>query len=201
MTPKVPGQPPELPRLATPSASTAWAGMILLLAIEGTVIATLIASYFYLRVHAEQWPIGGIEIPDLGLPLAAYLVLLASALPVWFTDRRLRRGDRRMVLRALPFGVLLALGYLALTGMDLASKDYTWATNAYGSLEWTISGYTILHLVALILFACVVMAITARGHLVERRHIAVHVLALYWYFVAIAGIPVFVTLYLSPRLI
>src|ERR671930_2373052 len=58
-----------------------WWGVALLVATETAFFGTLIASYFYLRFRASQWPPPGIEPPDVTAPLILTGALVATSVP------------------------------------------------------------------------------------------------------------------------
>jgi cytochrome c oxidase subunit III len=189
---------PILPRHVSGSRSTLWWGALMLVAIEGTVMASLLASYFYLRVKAPSWPPVGIELPDLAVPTIANGLLAASVLPVIWGGRGIKRGRRGRLLAGLALGLLAITAYVLLSGYDLASSDYTWRTHAYGSLVWTIAGYSMLHALGLAAGALLLLVLAARGYFHERRHAGLEAVTAYWAFVSIAAVPVYGALYLSP---
>jgi cytochrome c oxidase subunit III len=186
-----------LPRVVEGHGETVWWGMILLITIETTVFASLIMTYFYLRAGAPDWPMGGIDKPDLLLPTVNTVVLLVSMLPVMWADRASRRGKRRDVLAGKLTGQALLVVFMGLKVVEYAGYDYDWATNAYGSVVWAITGFHFAHVVALLVKAGVIVALAARGFFGEERYVGVQVNALYWYFVAGIWIPLYATLYLS----
>src|SRR6185503_5197157 len=84
--------------------STAWWGMAMLIATEAMVFGILLASYFFLRAAAKEWPLEGIDAPELTLALPFSFVLWASSIPMFWAEAGIRRGDQRR-LRA---GLLLS---------------------------------------------------------------------------------------------
>jgi cytochrome c oxidase subunit 1/cytochrome c oxidase subunit I+III len=190
-----------LPRVVPGHGETVWWGMLLLITIEVTVFASLVFTYFYLRAGAPRWPLGDIAAPPLLLPTVNTAVLLASLVPVAWADRAIRRGDRRAVLVGKPIGQALLVAFLAIKAVEYGGYDYTWATNAYGSVVWTITGFHVAHVIVALLKSAVVTVLAARGYFTEERFLGVQANALYWYFVALVWIPLYATLYLTPRLL
>ncbi|HMQ31788.1 MAG TPA: cytochrome c oxidase subunit 3 [Chloroflexaceae bacterium] len=176
-----------------------WWGVLMLILIELTVFAALVASYFYLKFHAPVWPPDGIEPPDLLLPSINAGILLVSSLPVWWADRSIRKGDTRALKLGLAIGFVLGATFLVLKVIEYAGNDYTWATNAYGSIVWTITGFHSAHVLILLIKTLVVLVLAFRGYFSERRNVGVQANGLYWHFVVVVWIPLFATLYLSPR--
>ena len=175
-----------------------WWGMLFLLLIESVVFAALISSYFYLRSAAEVWPLGDIERPELLLPSINTLILLASSIPVYFADQGIRKGNQARLRIGLIVGFILGATFLVLKYIEYSSLDYNWATNAYGSIVWTIVGFHSAHVFSLLLKTMVIGTLAFQGYFNEERHVGVQVNGLYWHFVVAVWIPLFATLYLSP---
>jgi heme/copper-type cytochrome/quinol oxidase subunit 3 len=175
--------------------------MLGLILIEAVVFAALVASYFYLHASAQEWPIGGIKPPDLLLPSINAIILFASSLPIYLADRGIRRGNQTALKVGLVVSFVMGLIFLTLKYIEYSNLDYNWTTNAYTSIVWTITGFHSAHVIALLLKTLVVGTWAFQGYFNEQRYTAVTVNGLYWHFVVIAWVPLFFTLYLSPRLI
>lgn len=189
-----------LPDLPEHARSTVWAGIMLLVAIEATVIGSLVVSYFFLRVHALAWPPAGIEPPSLGWPIAQEACLFAAVVPARVAERAIRRDDRARIRVAIVImGVLLA-GYVTAKSIEIAQTPYSWSVHAYGSIMWTISGYVLGHGIVALLGAIAVFLLASTGRLRGGRREAVPSLALYVYFLAASSVVTFVTQVVSPRL-
>src|ERR671930_379199 len=74
--------------------ASGWWGMLLLIATEFTLFASLIASYFYLRFQNDQWPPAGIEHPSVTLPLVLTGVLVLTTVPMFGAVAAGRAGRR-----------------------------------------------------------------------------------------------------------
>jgi cytochrome c oxidase subunit I+III len=181
--------------------STAWAGMLMLVVIELVAFGALWASYFYLRMQPADWPPGGIPHPDVLLPAISSGLLLLSGIPVWMAERAARAGALDRLRFLMPIALVMAVGYLVLKAAEHMQMEYTWASHAYGSIVWTISGYSAFHVLGLLVMGTVVWVMHQSGHLRGRRVAAVEAIGVYWYFVAITSIPVFGVLYVAPYLI
>lgn len=191
--------PDALPANLSDKRAPIWWGMVLMIAIEATVFGALIASYFYLKVGAPVWPPDGIAPPDLLLPSINAGILLLSSLPVWWADRGIQKGDTGRLKLGLAVGFLMGVVFLVLKYIEYSGNDYSWSTNAYGSIVWTITGFHSAHVIVLLIKTLVVEALAFRGYFSEQRNIGVQVNGLYWHFVVLAWVPLFATLYLSPR--
>jgi cytochrome c oxidase subunit III len=187
----------ELPLNANdPSAPLYW-GMLLLILIEVVLFAGLIVSYFYLRFYAPEWPLGGISKPDLLLPSISAVVLFLSSAPMYWADSNIKKGNVRNLKIGLLLSLFLGITFLVLKGIEYFGYDYNWATNAYGSITWTIAGFHSAHVISVCLKVAVVFAAASAGYFSEERNLGVRINGLYWHFVVIIWVPLFFTLYLS----
>jgi cytochrome c oxidase subunit 3 len=184
-------------RRAQPSG---WWGVALLVATETALFGTLIASYFYLRFRTVDWPPGGIEAPDATLPLVLTGVLIATSVPMLLAAREARAGEARRTALWILLALVVQAGYLggqaALFASDL--DKFSPKDNAYGSIYFTMLGAHHAHVLVGILLSLFVLVRLISG-LTNYRVIAVRVVALYWYFVAVVGVLVTLT-QVSPSL-
>ncbi|HKN56516.1 MAG TPA: cytochrome c oxidase subunit 3 [Amycolatopsis sp.] len=185
--------------LTTRQRPIAWWGMVLLIATEATIFASLLASYFFLRAISPEWPLGGIEAPTLDRIGVFTVVLLASSLPLFAADRAILRGDVRRVRRLLALSFVMGLAFLIHQGFEYQDLRFGIKDNAYGSLFYVITGLHGLHVLIGLCMSLVVQAKAAAGRITAERHHTLKVFGLYWHFVDVVWIFVFSSLYLSPH--
>lgn len=189
----------QLPVAPLGRGNPVWWGMIGLITIEAAVFATLITSYFYLRLGHAEWPPGGLEPPDLLWPTINTFVLLASSIPMHYADRGIARNDQRALKLGLLVSLILALTFLGIKAYELSHKEYGWDSHAYGSIVWTIIGFHTAHVVALSLKTLVVGLLAIKGFFHAEERIAVQVNGVYWHFVVAVWVPLYIVLYWVPR--
>jgi cytochrome c oxidase subunit III len=204
------GTAPQLPRPPLEEGSLPWQltglrspiiwGVLMLVAIEATLMALFGVSYFYLSLGAESWPPAGVEPPALLGPTISQALLLASVVPVWLALRSLTGHGRVPLAAGLSVGLLLAGTYLALKVREYAAKEFLWHEHAYGSLDWTMGGYAALHVIIVLLGGSVFLALGLRGHFSRDRYTGVQALVIYWGFVALGSLFLYAVQYLGPRL-
>jgi cytochrome c oxidase subunit I+III len=197
------------PRSDTDSDSLPWRltgfrspitwGVLLLVAIEVTLLLLFVVSYFYLRLGTATWPPAGTPAPSLLSPTVGQLLLVASLVPAWLGFRGLRRGRVRHFLVGVPVGLGLAAGYLVLKAMEYAGRDYRWDAHAYGSLDWTMGGYAALHVVILLLTGATFWARAVRGRVHRERRTGAAALLIYWAFVVAGSLLFWAPQYLGGR--
>jgi cytochrome c oxidase subunit I+III len=190
-----------LPVVAAGRLSVGWWGTIALVAVLGMSLAVMLFSYFYLRLFADAWPMGGLPHPALLLPLAAVAALGLSGAPLWLARRRLR-DEPTFDPRAL-LGASAALGmvFLILQVVVLATSGFTPQVNAYAS------AFYVTHLL-MGLYALAGVGVLLAGlrredepgwRYVVERHLGIAVL--YWGFVIVGGVVVFAVLHLGPYVV
>jgi cytochrome c oxidase subunit I+III len=194
------GEEGSLSRQLTGLQSPIIWGVLMLVAIEATLLALFGVSWFYVRLGADAWPPGDAARTDLLLPTVGQVLLLLSPVPVWLGLRALVRGRPRLMAGGLSIGLLLAGSYLALKAWEYATREMLWTAHAYASFDWTMSGYAGLHVMTLLLGGAVVLTLTHRGHFGPRRYTGIQALVLYWAFVALGSLFFYAIQYLAPRI-
>jgi heme/copper-type cytochrome/quinol oxidase subunit 3 len=185
-----------------------WWGNLLLLAIESTMFALLLASYFYLRGNFTGWPPPQTNwaiaryhsAPALLIPTVNLVVIILSAVPMLVADR----FALRMNCRAVQLGLIgcLALGIAAiwLRFHELWQLNFRWDDNAYGSIVWTTIGLHLTHLFVGSLENALMLAWLLR-HGLDRKHARdVRVNAVYWYWIVGIWIGLYAILIIGPHL-
>ncbi|MDP8961705.1 MAG: heme-copper oxidase subunit III [Actinomycetota bacterium] len=199
------GLPGEvLPEHAEGPRAFGWWGMVWLIATEATLFALLIASYFYLRFrNGPVWPPEGIPKPELVLPLAMTAILWSSSIPVHIADKGIREGRQGRLRWGLAAGFVLGAVFLFITvGVEWPEKlhHFTPASNVYGSLFFTITGFHAAHVLVGLLMSVWTQVRAWRGAFDETRHLTVQTFSMYWHFVDVVWAAVLATIYLSPHL-
>jgi heme/copper-type cytochrome/quinol oxidase subunit 3 len=194
----------SLPHTAHGPRSYAWWGMVWLIATEATLFAGLIASYFYLRFRsAPEWPPGGIEAPELQLPIIMSAILLSSSIPVHWAETSIKKGRQGGLRAGLGLGFILGVVFLGITlGIEWPETlhHFTPRTNAYGSLYYTVTGFHLMHVIVGLVMNLWVQVRAWKGAYDENRHVSVQNFTMYWHFVDVVWVFVFATIYLSPHL-
>jgi cytochrome c oxidase subunit I+III len=181
------------------SSAPLWWGILLVVAIETTVFATLISSYLYLRASSPQWPPADVPLPDLLLPGINTVVLLTSSVAVLWASRGLAKGNQRQLELGLGAGIVLEVAFFVIKLIESRGFGYGWGTHAYASIFWSISGLHTLHVLIAILMAAAAGVLALRGYYTKERSLGIQVVSIYWQFVAAIWIPVAFVLYLVPR--
>jgi heme/copper-type cytochrome/quinol oxidase subunit 3 len=177
-----------------------WWGVVGLIIVESVVFSTLLASYFYLGFRQPEWPLPGVGAPDLLMPLVGTAFLLVSSVSMHRADKAIDSDDQRTLRLSLMISIALAAVFLALKVHEYAGKDYRWDSHPYGSIVWLVIGFHATHVVSLLLKTLVVCVLAFRGFFHRTNRLALVINGFYWHFVVMVWIPIFLVIYISPRL-
>jgi cytochrome c oxidase subunit III len=180
--------------------STAWWGVATVIATEAMIFIGLLSTYFFLRAASKEWPLGGIELPELKLTSIYSVVLVGSSIPVIWAEAAVKNGRIGALKVGLALAWLMGAAFLYHTVDDFQKLHFGWRDNAYGSIFYVTVGLHALHVLAGLGISVVVQIKVWLGRINEHRHTSVEVFSLYWHFVDGVWIFVFSSLILSPHL-
>jgi cytochrome c oxidase subunit III len=198
-----------LPHSVLDHRSPIWWGNLLLIVIETTLFALLVASYFYLSFNFDQWPPPRVNVdpviydpvPSLLFPTANLALLLVSCLPMLWADQACLNRNIRTVIIGLAATVACGAASIWLRFVEFDSIYFHWDENAYASVVWTIMVMHLAHIIVgtaenLLMFAWAVIKPLDDKHARDIR-----VTAVYWYWIALIWIPLYAVIFWVPRLI
>jgi heme/copper-type cytochrome/quinol oxidase subunit 3 len=176
-----------------------WWGITGFVAIESTMLALTLVSYYSFRAASPQWPPAPISPPSLGYATLTMGLLLASLLPMYWTEHEARRLNLRRVILGHIACDVIGIAFLVSRAFELTAVHVRWDTNAYGSVVWTLLGLHTAHLAAEVIETIVFTIMLAVGYDDPRYLVDATDNGLYWYFIVGIWIPCYVTIYLVPR--
>jgi cytochrome c oxidase subunit III len=196
----------DLPPSALDHRSPIWIGNALLLLIETTMFAILVAAYFYLRQNFSAWPPPQINYyipnfhpaPDLFWGTLNLAVILIAAFFMVLSDLAALRLDRIKVLLWGGLNVLFALIAIAIRFREFWGTQFRWDDNAYGSVAWGILLMHLLHLMVGATEDLLMFTYISVYGLDDKHARDVRVTAVYWYWIAGIWIPLYAILYFGP---
>lgn len=184
-----------------PHTHPLWWGVLIVVVIEGTVVATLLMSYFFLMARSGAWPPEGVDAPPLFWPTVILVLLPVSSFTMWWAGRGIERNDIRVLTLGTGLSVLIAGVVLVFRSIQLAEFDVRWDDHAYGSIVWAITGFHYTHVASALVGTAVVTLLSIMGFYNRDRQVSVVVDTLYWYFVSAVFVPIYLVLYWVPRLL
>jgi heme/copper-type cytochrome/quinol oxidase subunit 3 len=191
----------RLPTFAFGHRDPLWWGVAGLVAIEGTMVALLAASYLYVRGNFEEWPPAGFGQRVQTLAAIEVAVLLASTATTHLWNESALRGHLRGL--RLWGTVTTALGalFVALRFQELSAIPFRWDLNAYASTVWAILGLNTLHAVSGVGEDAALTAVAWIGPLEKKHLVDTRSGSMLWYFVVASWVPVYALVYLAPGLL
>lgn len=197
----------KLPHHEFDTYDPVWWGNNGLLAIETSMFAILIATYFYLRQNFALWPppIAQLTAPLRPLPELTYgaantILLLLSCIPMIIADRAARRDDRDTTRIGLVICLVCGLAAMVLRGFEFSAVQFRWDSNAYGSIVWFVLGMHALHLLVLTSETLLLLIWIIRREFDMKHRVDVVTIAVYWYWVVGVWLVLFAIVYFTPRL-
>jgi heme/copper-type cytochrome/quinol oxidase subunit 3 len=197
----------KLPHHEFDTYDPVWWGNNGLLAIETSMFAILIATYFYLRQNFALWPPPLAQLtaplrplPELTYGIANTILLLLSCIPMVMTDRAARHKNRRTTQVGLTICVICGLAAMVLRGFEFSAVQFRWDSNAYGSVVWFMLGMHALHLLVLTSEAVLLLIWILRREFDMKHRVDVVTVAVYWYWVVGIWLVLFAIIYFTPRL-
>jgi heme/copper-type cytochrome/quinol oxidase subunit 3 len=188
----------DLPSVVFGSRVVTWWGTLAFMVAETATLAACLAAYFYVRRGFSTWPPPRTPNPDLLLPTINLAILLVALVPNYLYARAAKRLDTERAKRWMWIAVATMSLATVLRLFEFDALNVRWDTNAYASVAWTIvfAHFTLLLIdtIETLLFAIIV----TRGA-PDRYYPGVDEDGFYSYFMIIAWIPCYVTVYLVPR--
>jgi cytochrome c oxidase subunit I+III len=199
-----------LPEAAKDHKSAVWWGNNLLLLIETSMFAILVACYLYFRnVDFGQWPPPQVDHPPFDLdpnPLLTgstieLAVMLLSLVPAVLVDRACMRGPRavRTVTVGLLVVILLEVASIGLRFHGFHELHHRYDANAYGSVTWGILFLHLLHLVISVVESGLLLVWLAVKGFDDKHARDVRITLVYWYWIVGIWVPLYLLVYWSPR--
>jgi cytochrome c oxidase subunit III len=175
-------------------------GILLFIVSEVMLFGAFFASYFFLRVVANEgqpWPPEGFELP-VSVAGVNTAILVSSSFTVHWALESIRRGNRGGLVLGLGSTFLLGATFLFIQINEYIHIGFSARDDAFGSIFYGLTGLHGAHVtVGLILLAFANIR-AWRGHFGPnaKDHLGVEVPGIYWHFVDVMWIIVFTTVYI-----
>lgn len=175
-----------LPTHAFGSRDPLWWAVALLVAIEGTMLALLAVSYFYIRSRTTPFPPVAIPRTIAWLSTIELGVWLVSALPTYAAGRAAIAGDLPRMRRQLILATVLGVVAAALRWYQFHLLPMRWDSHAYGSVVWSLLGLQWVHGLTGIGENLLYIVLMFVGPVEDKHRVDIEVSTPLWYFV-VAG--------------
>jgi cytochrome c oxidase subunit III len=191
----------HLPPFEVSSHAPLWWGQLCITLIEGSMFLILIAAFLYTRLRVDVWPPPGEQLPRLLLPTIALVPLLGSAYGSYVATEGAKQDDRRRMIWGMLLNLVLAAVFFVMRLVEWHSLNFNWKADINGSYVWAFLSLHSFDFVADVIFTIVLLISVATGRYGEKQRIGVHVDSVVWYFLVGIWIPIYVVIYLGPRLL
>jgi cytochrome c oxidase subunit I+III len=197
----------NLPTSAWDTRAATWWGNTLLILIETTSIAILLATYWYLRRNFDQWPPPRINYtpfrydyaPDLFWGTLNLILIVGACVPQYICNTAARRLDKPKVIVWLSIMLVLAIVTSIIRFYEFPAMHFKWNENAYGSILWTLLGTHLLYLLGTGA-EFFIMLLWVLTHRLDNKHaLDITLAGIYWYWAAAVWIILYIVIYVQPR--
>ena len=170
-------------------------GTVLFLASELMFFAALFASYYALRANSATWPPPGVH-PDVVEGAVGTLLLFVSSLAMVLATRAMDRKRNVAARWWTGCAILAACAFIGLSVHGYTQDPFTIASNAYGSIYYTLTGFHLLHVTAGV-GILLALLIGMRSPALRAYHRqGAEAMTYYWHFVFIVWLGIFGTVFL-----
>jgi cytochrome c oxidase subunit I+III len=187
----------KLPVYASGPTSHSWWAMVVLMVVDGTVFASLIFSYAFLRAHSPAWPPADVVLPELGWAAAAMIGWIASS--VLFEYMSKKPGKTFSFHAMLLAAIVLMLAAFGADFWGLWQSGLRANTHAYGAVVYTVLAWQGFHVAVLFVMAAYTLARSWCGMLDKTRRVTFDNTRLFWHYMVGQGIAGIVLVHGVPR--
>jgi cytochrome c oxidase subunit I+III len=175
--------------------------MALTLLVIGVALASLLFSYFYIRLKNPVWPPPGFPDPDWVIPVISLGVWGLSLVPLTQAVRSIHADNQPALRNNLLVSSLIAAIATGLLLYALFTKGYSVSDHAYGSIVLTIEGILALLMIGGVGMNILIQFFARRGAFSSERYIGVDNTALYSYTTAVFALIIVAILYGVPYVV
>lgn len=191
----------HLPTYAFGHRPLTWWATFSLLVMEGTMMAVLLASYFFLRTRTPNWPPAPMQPPELLWGSINTVIILASCIPNHLAVKAAKRLDLARTRLWMIITLVLAVAFGVVRVFEFSGLNCRWDQNAYASIVWLNMGFHTAHVGTDIVDTAVLVALLFIGPIEGKRFVDVSENGIYWYFVVALWLPMYIVIYLAPRVL
>jgi cytochrome c oxidase subunit 3 len=173
-------------------------GILLFIVSEVMLFGAFFASYFFLRVVANEgpWPPEPFELP-VAVAFANTCILVSSSFTMHWALESIRANNRRGLQMGLMTTFLLGFTFLFIQVNEYIHIGFSARDDAFGSIFYGLTGLHGAHVTVGLLLLAIANVRAFRGHYGPdaNDHLGVEVPGIYWHFVDVMWIIVFTSVY------
>ncbi len=174
-------------------------GILLFIVSEVMLFGAFFASYFFLRVVANDgpWPPDQFELP-VSVAGVNTAILVSSSLTVHWALESVKRGQRFGLIVGLGATWLLGFTFLFIQINEYVHIGFSARDGAFGSIFYGLTGLHGAHVFVGLCLLSFANIRAWRGHFGPKTkdHLGVEVPGIYWHFVDVMWIIVFTAIYI-----
>jgi cytochrome c oxidase subunit I+III len=191
----------HLPQIGVLQNAALFWGAVGISLIEGAMFALLAASYYYARMSVDVWPPPGTVTPPIGLPTLELALLLLSVPPAYWATKAAQENDVPKTRQHLFLNVALGLLAIVVRGVIWAGFNFNWKTDIHGSAVWMMMTLHTFETLVSLVIAFVIAWLTYTTRYGDPQRKAIDFDSVTWYFLVGIWIPLYLTIYVAPRVI
>ena len=181
---------------ARPRKNFGLMGVGFFIVTESMFFIGLFLAWFYLRATTQSWPPAGVHPPPIAPAIFNTLVVLMSAVAVWFGTRAIANSDGRGLVRGFALAAALGVIFMAVQIAEFADLALLARASAYGSTFTVLLFFHVLRVFIGVSLMVVVLVRALMNQFSAQRRLMVRATAMYWYFIVGVWLMVFAVLYL-----
>jgi cytochrome c oxidase subunit I+III len=181
-----------LPDSMTGPRSHAWWGMVVLLMVDGAILASLLFSWFYLAGQALEWPPTETSAQPLGVSALSALAWIAGSGALEYASRTLAAGRRTAFAAAVTSGIALAVSATMLMAQSLTVSGVQPEQHAWGAMAYTLLSWQALHGALAIVMGIFVLCRLRSGLVDSRRRATFDHARLVWHYMTAQALVILV---------
>jgi heme/copper-type cytochrome/quinol oxidase subunit 3 len=181
------------------SKSALWWGAVTLAAITSCVYAALIASYFYLRQGASNWPAGPFDVQPLFWPTVGTACRLAAEPFMILANRSARKDGRAGIIIGLAAALVLLIGWMVQVIEVFFGLPFDWTYATYGSINWAMQAWAFIAAASVAIWLLVELIWAIGGHFNRERRVGLQILKIYTTAQTAGWIFLWTLIYFGPR--
>lgn len=152
-----------------------WWGVVLLVAIEATMLALLAVSYIYVYHRTDPFPPAHMATGVAWLATLEVVLWICAAIPQHMCSKACVEGDLQRMRRTLIAANVFAIWACVVRLWIFAALPFRWDDHAYGSMVWALLGVQWLHGLTSVIEDSIYVVIFYRGPVEDKHRVDIEV--------------------------